>query len=157
MKAALAALSKLEVDAISLDADVPKAFIAARMGKQSEVKKNLADAQKLMVLMKARADQVRTQCEELLARVGKAINTDDGSLSAPQPEPASAEPSKANDLKKGAKAHAKPKAASSAPAPSAPAPKPKPAAPAKPASDDEAPAKPAAPSKPTPPPKDFEP
>jgi len=157
MKAALASLAKLEVDAINLDADVPKAFAAARVGKQSEVKKNLADAQKLIVLMKARGDEVRTQCEELLARVGKAINTDDGSLSAPPPEPASAEPPKANELKKGAKGHAKPKAAPSAAAPSAPAAKPKPAAPPKAGGDDEAPAKPAAPSKPAPPPKDFEP
>jgi hypothetical protein len=156
MKASLTLLAKLEVDAINLDADVPKAFIAARVGKQSEVKKNLADAQKLIVLMKARADEVRTQCEELLARIAKAIDTDDGSLSAPQPEPASPESPKAGELKKGAKGNAKPKAASSAPAPSAPA-KPKPAAAAKPANDDEAPAKPAAPSKPPPPPKDFEP
>jgi hypothetical protein len=156
MKAALGLLAKLEVNAINLDADVPKAFIAAHVGKQSEVKKNLADAQKLIVLMKARGDQVRTQCEELLARLAKAVDTDDGSLSAPQPEPASLAPSTANEPKKGAKAHAKPKAAPSAAAPSAAA-KPKPAAPAKPASEDEAPAKPAAPSKPAPPPKDFEP
>jgi len=153
MKVALATLAKLEVDAINLDANVPKAFMAAHVGKQSEVKKNLADAQKLIVLMKARGDEVRTQCEELLARVGKAIDTDDGSLSAPPPEPVSAEPLKANDPKKAAKAHPKPKAASSATAPAA---QPKPAAPAKTGSD-EAPAKPAAPSKPAPPPKDFEP
>jgi len=166
MKAAEVRLAKLEVDTINLDADVPKVFAEARVGKQSEIKRNLADGQKLITLMKARGDDVRGACEELLATIAKAVNTDDGSLSTPPPEPINPEPPKPADAdakKPAPKPHPKPKAASAAPTPSAPAPalapkpKPKPA-PAKSASgDDDTPAKPAAPSKPAPPPRDFEP
>ncbi len=161
MKAAEVLLGKLEVEAINLDADVPKAFAKARVGKKGEVKKNLADAQKLITLMKARGDDVRAQCEALLTAIAKAVNTDDGSLSAPPPESANPEPPKPADAdaKKAPKPHAKPKAASSTPAARAPAPapKPKPPSPKPAAGDDDAPAKPAAPSKPAPPPRDFEP
>ncbi|HWZ87670.1 MAG TPA: hypothetical protein VNW92_02435 [Polyangiaceae bacterium] len=151
MKAAETLLAKLEVQSINLDADVPKAFAEARVGKQGEVKKNLADAQKLITLMKARGDDVHTQSEQLLTAVSKAVNTDDGALSAPPPV---APETKAPDA--APKPHAKAKAASGAPASSAPAPAAKPKPPKPAAGDDEAPAKPA-PSKPAPPPRDFEP
>jgi hypothetical protein len=160
MKAAAVQLGKLEVAIITLDADVPQAFAEARVGTRGEVEKNLADAQKLITLMKARGTEVNAQCEELLTSIAKAVNTDDGSLSAP---PESAEPSNPTDAdakKTSSKLRARPKptsptpAASAAAAPAKPAPaKPLP----KPAADDEAPAKPAAPSKSAPPPRDFEP
>ena len=148
MKAAAVRLGKLEVEGIGLDADVARAFAQARVGKQTEVKKNLADAQKLITLMKARGDDVRVQSEQLLAAIAKAVDTDDGSLSAPPVEP----PPPVADTKKAPPARARPKASGSVPAVGA---KPKPAPTS--SGDDDAPAKPAASSKPAPPPRDFEP
>ncbi len=156
MKADSAALAKLDVDTVNLDADVPKAFAEAHVGKQSEVKKNLADAQKLIALMRARSAEVQSECDELITSIAKAVNTDDGSLNAPPPE-AAAEPKE--DSKKPApkRAAARPGNAAAPAKPAAPPPaKPKPAA--KPSgSDEDAPAKPAAPTKPAPAPRDFEP
>jgi hypothetical protein len=160
MKAAEVQLGKLEVQTISLDADVPTAFAEAHVGKRGEVKDNLADAQKLITLMKARGDDVSAQSEQLLAAVAQAVNTDDGSLSAPPaeaPEPAKPE---GNPKKAEPKPHAKPKAVSAAPAQGAPAtaPKPKPTSSKPAAGDDDAPAAPKpAPSKPAAAPRDFEP
>ncbi len=157
MKAAGAALAKLEVDTVNLDADVPKVFAEAHVGKQGEVKKNLADAQKLITLMKARGAEVQSECDELLSSIAKAVNTDDGSLSAP-PAEASGEAAKEDVKKPAPKARASTRAASAAkPAPAAA----KPVA-AKPVvkpggGDEDAPAKPAAPAKPPPAPRDFEP
>lgn len=158
LKASETLLGKLEVQTISLDADVPKVFAEARVGKRGEVKKNLADAQKLITLMKARGNDVSAQAEQLLATIAKAVNTDDGSLSTPSPEPAAEAAKPEADAKKAEpRAHPKPRAASPAPAASTPAaaPKPKPNKPA--AGDGDAPAKPAAPSKPATAPRDFEP
>jgi hypothetical protein len=162
MKKAEITLLKLEVDASNLEPDVPKAFAEAHVGKQSEVHQNLADAQKLITLMKARGGDVRAQCEQFFASIAQAVNTDDGSLDAPTE--ASAERAGPQPKKGAPKAHAKPKTASPAPASSAPAaaPKPKPPAPppAKPKpgnGDDDAAARPAPPSKPAPAPRDFEP
>jgi hypothetical protein len=162
MKAAEVQLGKLEVQTISLDADVPTAFAEAHVGKRGEVKDNLADAQKLITLMKARGDDVSAQSEQLLAAVAKAVNTDDGSLSAPPAEASEpAKPEAAGKAKKAdAKPRAKPKAVGVAPAQSAPAaaPKPKPTSSKPAAGDDDAPAAPKpAPSKPAPAPRDFEP
>jgi hypothetical protein len=163
MKAAEVELGKLEVAVITLDADVPQAFAEARVGTQGEVKKNLADAQKLITLMKARGSEVNDQCEALLSGIAKAVDTDDGSLSAPpeSPEPKATD---ADPKKAAPKSRAKPKPTTPTPPASAPTvlkPAPAKSAPAQPpkpvAADDEAPAKPAAPSKPAPPPRDFEP
>lgn len=157
MKAAEVLLAKLEVEVIQLEADREKAFAESHFGKQSEVKKNLSDAQKLITLMKARGQDVQGQSERLLTALAKAVNTDDGSLSAPpdeatEPKAAPIEPKKAQP-----RPLVKTKGPSSLPAASAPAaaPKPKPNQPA--AGDDDAPAKPAAESKPAPAPRDFEP
>jgi len=158
MKADGAALAKLELDTVNLDADVPRVFADAHLGKQAEVKKNLADGQKLIPLMKARGSEVQSECDELLTSIAKAVNTDDGSLSPP---PVEAAPEPKEDPKKPAakRPAAKPTGAPStatAAKPAAPPPaNPKPAA--KPSGDEDAPAKPAAPSKPAPAPRDFEP
>lgn len=162
MKADSAALAKLELDTVNLDADVPRAFAEAHLGKQAEVKKNLADGQKLIPLMKARGTEVQSECDELLADIAKAVNTDDGSLNPPPAEPA---PEPKEDPKKppAKRPVAKPAGAATAATPTAkpaatstPPAKPKPAA--KPTgSDEDAPAKPAAPTKPPPAPRDFEP
>jgi len=151
MKQKEAALSRLELMAIRLDAGVDRTFSQAPVGKPEEVKHNLADARKLMPLMRARAEAVRGSTEQLLAALTHGINTDDGSIgppldaehASPTPETsASAVPKKA----------AKPQPKGRPPA--APASRPK--APAA-ARDDDAPAKPRAPAKPAAPPRDFEP
>jgi len=153
MKADGARLAKLEVDTVNLDAEVPKAFAEAHVGKQGEVKKNLADAQKLITLMKARSAEVQSECDELLANLAKAVNTDDGSLSASPAEP----PAEANDGKKAAPRHppAKPAATAAKPLAASTPQKSKPAS--KIEGNDEAPTRPPPASKPPPAPRDFEP
>jgi hypothetical protein len=163
LKQADDALDGLELAAGGLDASVDKDFASAPAGKLDEVKKNLADAHKLIALMKVRATEVRSESEQLLATVSKAVNTDDGSLGAPGAETPSAEA--AAEAAKAAEANAKkaapkakPKATGTAPANAAPAAAPKPKPKAAPLADGDEPAKaPAKPAKAPPPPRDFEP
>ena len=156
MKEGEDAFDKLELMTIKLDSDVDQTFAQAHFGKQSEVKKNLADAHKMVSLMRARAAEVRSSSEQLLAELTKAVNTDDGSLGpapgeAARPEP-QVEANKADATKKPV-AKPRPKAKPSG-APAAPAARPKPA----PAMDSDAPAKPpAAASKAPAASRDFEP
>jgi hypothetical protein len=162
LKQADDALDGLELAAGGLDASVDKDFATAPAGKQGEVKKNLADAHKLIALMKVRAAEVRSESEQLLSTVSKAVNTDDGTLGAPGSETPSAEAAAeaakaAEAAAKKAPLKAKPKPAGAAPASGATAaPKPKPKA--APLADGDEPAKaPAKPAKAPPPPRDFEP
>jgi hypothetical protein len=163
LKQADDALDGLELAAGGLDASVDKDFAAAPAGKQGEVKKNLGDAHKLIALMKVRAGEVRSESEQLLATVSKAVNTDDGSLGAPGSETPSAEAAAeaAKAAEAGAKKtplKAKPKATGTAPASTTPAAAPKPKPKAAPLADGDEPAKaPAKPAKAAPPPRDFEP
>jgi hypothetical protein len=153
MKQKEEALGRLELMTIRLDAGVERAFSQAPVGKPSEVKQNLADAHKLIPLMRARAQQLREKAEQLLAALTHGIDTDDGSLAPP---PVSAQPNN-----QGAQA---PGTAPNAPKKAAGKPRPKgkpsgavPAAPPRPpAAGNDEPAKPR-PSKPAPPPRDFEP
>ncbi|HEY5377493.1 MAG TPA: hypothetical protein VIK01_27625 [Polyangiaceae bacterium] len=158
LKQADEALDGLELAAGGLDASVDKDFAAAPAGKQDEVKKNLADAHKLIALMKVRASEVRGESEQLLATVSKAVNTDDGSLGAPGTEGPSAEA--AAEAAKAAEANAKKGTLKTKPKPpgAAPGAAPKPKRKAAPLADgDEPPKAPAKPSKAPPPPRDFEP
>jgi hypothetical protein len=161
LKQADDALDGLELAAGGLDASVDKDFAAAAPGKQDEVKKNLADAHKLIALMKVRAGEVRGESEELLSTVSKAVNTDDGSLAAAGAETpsADAEATKASEgsaKKAPLKAKPRPSGAGTGGAPPASAPKPKPKA--APLADGDEPAKgPAKTGKAPPPPRDFEP
>jgi len=82
MKQETETLGRLDVMTIRLDASVDQAFGQAPFGKLSEVKNNLADAHKLLPLMRARAEEVRKSSEQLLAASSKAIDTDDGSIAA---------------------------------------------------------------------------
>jgi hypothetical protein len=163
LKQADDALDGLELAAGSLDASVDKDFAAAPAGKLDEVKKNLADAHKLIALMKVRAGEVRGESEQLLSTVGKAVNTDDGSLGAPGSETPSAEAAAeaakaAEGNAKKAPSKAKPKATGAAPANATPAAAPKPKPKAAPLADGDEPANaPAKPAKAPPPPRDFEP
>jgi len=149
MKAGEAALGKLEVMTITLDASVERAFAQSHFGKQAEVKKNLADAHRLIALMRARAGEVRGASEQLLSVLSKAVNTDDGSLGpagGEAPSEPAVEAGKPDSAKKPTAKPAHPKLA--------PATHAKPA----PAADGDTPAKPpAAASKPGPAPRDFEP
>jgi hypothetical protein len=160
LKQANDALDGLELAAGGLDASVDKDFASAPASKLAEVKKNLADAHKLIALMKTRANQVHAESEQLLATVARAVNTDDGSLGAPGAEAQSSEAAEAAKAETNAKKlppKSKPKASGTAPANAAPAlgaPKAKPKAPA----DDDEPAKAAPkPTKAPPAPRDFEP
>ena len=156
MKQKEQALGQLELMTIRLDAGVDRAFSQAPVGKPNEVKQNLADAHKLIPLMRARSEAVRSSTEQLLAALTHGLNTDDGSIGPPLvADPAKAETppetSTAPDAAKkpAGKPHPKAKPASSPPTahPKSPAA----------ASDSDAPAKPRAPSKPAAPPRDFEP
>ena len=158
MKQKEQALARLELMTIRLDAGVDSAFSQASVGKPSEVKRNLADAHKLMPLMRQRAGIVRASTEQLLAALTHGIDTDDGSIGpAIGDQPAQAESARGRgappepDKKAAGKPHAKGKPPSVSAAPAA-RPKPQPAN-----GDGEAPAKPRAPSKPVPAPRDFEP
>jgi len=149
-------LARLELQTIRLDADVDSTFSQAPVGKPSEVKKNLADAHKLIPLMRERAVAVRASAEQLLAALTHGVDTDDGSIGPPLVDDSSkadaarergapAEP----DKKAPSKPRPKGKPASAASVP----PRPKPQSPS--ATDGEAPAKPRA--KPAAPARDFEP
>jgi hypothetical protein len=152
MKQKEEALGRLELMTIRLDAGIDRAFAQAPLGKPSEVKENLADAHKLIPLMRVRAQAVRASTEQLLAALTHGINTDDGSIGPP----IAAEPAQGNDLHETGAALEAPKKASkprakAKPAAAAPRPKPKSAD-----GDGDQPAKPRA-AKPAPPPRDFEP
>jgi hypothetical protein len=152
MKEKEAAFSRLELMTIRLDAGVDRTFAQAPVGKPEEVKKNLADAHKLIPLMRARAETVRASAEQLLAALTRGLNTDDGSIGPPldaeQAKTQSA-PDTANTPKKPGKPQPKGKPAG---APAAARPKPAPAP-----HDDDAPPKPRPTGKPAAPPRDFEP
>jgi len=154
------ALDGLELAAGGLDASVDKDFAAAPAGKLAEVERNLADAHKLIALMKVCANAAHADSEQLLATVARAVNTDDGSLGAPGAEAQSSEAAEAAKAETSAKKlppKSKPKASGTASANGAPAlgaPKAKPKA----AAEDDEPAKAAPkPNKAPPPARDFEP
>jgi len=155
MKQKEEALGRLELMTIRLDAGVDRAFSQAPVGKPSEVKANLADAHKLIPLMRARIEHLRESAEQLLAALTHGINTDDGSIGPPLVATQSngehsLEPAPAADAPKKAAGKPRPKGKPASVGPAA-QPKPKPAT-----GDSDEPAKPRA-SKPAPPPRDFEP
>ena len=156
MKQKEEALGRLDLMTIRLDAGVDQAFAQAPVGKPSEVKKNLADAHKLIPLMRARSEAVRANTEQLLAALTHGINTDDGSIGPPLADPSQTESapeaSSAPDDTKKPPGKPRPKGKPVSTTPSAA--HPKPAA----ASDSDEPTKPRpAANKPAPPPRDFEP
>lgn len=157
MKQKEAALSRLDLMTIRLDAAVDRTFSQAPVGKPEEVKRNLADAHKLIPLMRARAETVRANSEQLLAALTHGIDTDDGSIGPPldaaqTKAPSALEPhGPAGPQKPGKAAPKGGKPGSGGPAAARPKPPPAPR-------DDDAPAKPRAPAtKPAAPPRDFEP
>jgi len=157
MKQKEESLGQLELMTIRLDAGVDRTFSQAPVGKPNEVKKNLADAHKLIPLMRARSEAVRSNTEQLLAALTHGLNTDDGSIGPPLvADPAKAESpvetSAGPDAKKApSKPRQKNKATSATPAATT---RPKPSAAS---SDSDAPDKPRPASKTAAPPRDFEP
>ena len=155
MKQKEESLDRLELMTIRLDAGVDRAFSQAPVGKPSEVKENLADAHKLIPLMRARIQHLRESAEQLLAALTHGVDTDDGSIAPPlagsQPKADGVhETGTAPDAAKKAAGRPRPKGK---PASAAPAAQPKPAT-----GDGDEPAKPrASKSKPAPAPRDFEP
>jgi hypothetical protein len=155
MKQKEEALGRLELMTIRLDAGVDRSFSQAPVGKPNEVKQNLADAHKLIPLMRARAGAVRDSTEQLLAALTHGINTDDGSI-APPP---GAEQQKSDGQHQTGSTPDPPKKAADKPRPKGKPASGAPAAHPKPKADDgegEGPAKPRA-AKPAPKAPDFEP
>lgn len=132
MLASKAALDKLRVTGITLDSNVDQAFRLEGPWKRDEVRRNLNDGQKLIVLMQARAQEIADTDAQLLA-VLTAVASTGASLGrnvAPPPPPPATE------------AERPPKRGGSRPAASAPsrapaASKATPEAPAKPKRDDD--------------------
>ena len=149
-------LSELLPQAISLDAGADATFAHSPIGKLSEVRKNLADARQLIVLMRTRATEALRASEELLVELTQAVDTDDGSLPPPLAEAGAAphpEAAKPPEASKKPRPKAKPPSAAPASGAAAPAARPK----AAPAPDGDAPAPSPKPSKAPPAPRDFEP
>lgn len=150
-----AALGRLELMTIRLDGGVDRTFSQAPVGKPSEVKRNLADAHKLIALMRARAEAARSSSEQLLAALTRGIDTDDGSIGPPLsagPVKTAPEREESEAAKKPGKPPPKARASTVTPTPVA-RPKPHPAA-----GETDEPTKPRAPaSKAQAPPRDFEP
>jgi hypothetical protein len=132
-------LEKLKVMGITLEGKVDASFRTDGPWKRDEVRKNLADGQKLITLMQARAQDVVDLDQKLLALLTDVASTDPnlGTTPAYAPPPAeeSTKPGRRVVATRPAPAGAaKPTTA----APARPAPTAKPAS--KPRSDDDAPA-----------------
>lgn len=141
MLASKAQLDKLRITGITLDTNIDQAFRVDGPWKRDEVRKNLNDGQKVIVLMQSRAQEIADTDTELLSALTAAASTGPGlgKNAAPAP-PAPASGDAAKSSKRGAPrsapaaAHTPPAGkATSAPAPAtkpkrneddAPAPKP---------------------------------
>jgi hypothetical protein len=149
-------LERLRVQGIELDGQIDTAFRLESPWKRDEVRENIADGQKIVTLMIARADEVEALSDKLLKVVAQAATTDDklGSVvQAPAPPPEAPEAS--NEKAKSSKASKKPSQK-----PARPAAKPRPAAAPKPAAPAGDPGEAPPPPKPAPAeaaPKEFEP
>lgn len=113
-------LSELQVQAITLDAQVDDAFRKEGPARKAEVHKNLRDAQKLIPLMDARADEVLRDETDFLKHLKPAVDRNVAAFDAPSAPPEQPQP---GDEKPNKKKKSKSSGRSSAPAP-APAPAP---------------------------------
>jgi hypothetical protein len=138
MQQTRAQLEKLRVTGIQLETNVDAEFRTDGPWKRDEVRRNLADGQKLITLMQARAQEIEDQDKKLLTLVATAVTTDpnlgEAVDSSPPPPEEPRKPSK-RPQSRPATGGAKPSAPAAAKPPSAPAA-------AKPASDDSAAPKP---------------
>ena len=76
MQASKDDLEKLKVMGITLESKVDSSFRTDGPWKRDEVRKNLADGQKLLTLMQARAQEVIDLDQKLLALLGGVVSTD---------------------------------------------------------------------------------
>lgn len=127
-------IDRLPARAIELEQGVDAAFRLDSFGKAGEVRENLADAQKVMGLLRPILKDLDSESAEFLEVVTGALRT---TTAPPEPEPApEAEPEPAKPRPKGAprRSHSAPAPRAKSPPPDdAPPPPPKPATgPAKP-------------------------
>jgi hypothetical protein len=125
-----AALEKLSVRVIELEAGVDAKFGPEGVAKAAEVDQNLTDASKIITLMRARASELSEDSATLLSSLISVTNTDDGRLRSLS-EKRSPEPSEPDEdqTSKGEEAPSKKKPAKRRRAPKRPTPPPKPAPP----------------------------
>ena len=76
MQQTRAQLEKLRVTGIQLETNIDAGFRTDGPWKRDEVRRNLSDAQKLITLMQARAQEVEDQDKKLLTLVATAVTTD---------------------------------------------------------------------------------
>ena len=76
MQQTRAQLDKLRVSGIGLEANIDAEFRTDGPWKRDEVRRNLADGQKLITLMQARAQEVEDQDKKLLTLMASAVTTD---------------------------------------------------------------------------------
>jgi hypothetical protein len=76
MQQTRAQLEKLRVTGIQLEANIEAEFRTDGPWKRDEVRRNLTDAQKLITLMQARAQEVEDLDKKLLTLVATAVTTD---------------------------------------------------------------------------------
>ncbi len=86
MKKAGRIIEKLSGMSAALEQQVDGAFRKS-VSQKGEVRKNLADAKKLLPIMQARADEVASNAETAVKKLIEAVNTDDGSFNKPPPPP----------------------------------------------------------------------
>lgn len=80
-------LDQLRAQGIGLKANVGTVFRMGGLSKKHEVRKNLDDADTMITLMTARADQVSDAANDTAKRLTDAIDTDHGQFSTPAPQP----------------------------------------------------------------------
>jgi len=123
-------LEKLNVMGITLEGSVDRSFRVDGPWKRDEVRKNLADGQKVITLMKARAQEVADLDQKLLTLLSEVVSTDPnlGKTPAYVPPPVEDTPKPGRRAPAGrAPAVSKPSAGSAAPPGARPAPAAKPA------------------------------
>jgi hypothetical protein len=90
MLASKAQLDKLRITGITLDTNIDQAFRVDGPWKRDEVRKNLNDGQKVIVLMQSRAQEIADTDSELLSALVAAASTGPGlgkNLAPPPPPP----------------------------------------------------------------------
>jgi len=87
MKKSHKLLDQLRARTVELKANVESVFRKGGLHKQAEVKKNLKDADTMITLMVARADDVGDSASKTVKRLVEAIHTDHGQFKAPEEQP----------------------------------------------------------------------
>lgn len=112
-------LEKLNVMGITLEGSVDQSFRVDGPWKRDEVRKNLADGQKVITLMQARAQEIASLDEKLLTLLSEVVSTDPNLGKAPAyvPPPVDDAPKPSRRAPAGKPAPANKPHSGSAPAP----------------------------------------